>query len=197
MGWEENTISLLEKLRQHNDWSYVHSLRVRDYAVEIGIFMELSRAEMEILSATALLHDIGKLMVPVVILDKPGSLTQIEFQQIKEHIWAGYRILSERGYPAVICEAVRDHHERYDGKGYGGRTAISLPAKILCLADAYDAMKHSRPYRKAMTEWEVYQEIAVNSGKQFDPEVCKAALCSLFTGAKKKNKKDGRQDGIW
>ena len=88
----------------------------------------------------------------------------------------GYLLLKSMGYPSAVCEAVRDHHERYDGRGYGGRREVSIPAKILCAADSYDAMKFGRPYRERYTDEEIYQEMAVNSGKQFDPEVCAAAL---------------------
>lgn len=176
MDYEKMTKYQLMRLQKHSGWTYIHSIRVNRYAMKIGRFMGESPQELKELSIAARLHDIGKLAIPSDILDKPGSLSEEEYQLMKYHTIYGCLLLEFLGYPRTVCEAVRDHHEWYDGNGYAGKREIGIPAKILCVADSYDAMKFGRPYRKNFTDEEIYQEIAVNSGRQFDPEVCAAAL---------------------
>lgn len=178
MDDEKMTRYQLERLQKHSGWTYIHSIRVNRYAVKIGRFLGESPQALKELSIAARLHDIGKLAVPPDILDKPGSLSDEEYRLMKGHTVCGYLLLKCLGYPRTICEAVRDHHEWYDGNGYGGKegTRIGIPARILCVADSFDAMKFGRPYREPFTDEEIYQEMTVNSGKQFDPEICAAAL---------------------
>lgn len=176
MDYEKMTERQLERLKKHSDWTYRHSLRVMDHAMKIGRILGMGPQTLKELSMASRLHDIGKLAIPDSILDKSGGLSEEEYRLVKCHTVYGYLLLKSMGYPSAVCEAVRDHHERYDGRGYGGRREVSIPAKILCAADYYDAMKFGRPYRERYTDEEIYQEMAVNSGKQFDPEVCAAAL---------------------
>lgn len=176
MDYEKMTGYQLTRLQKHSGWTSIHSIRVNRYAMKPGHFLGESPQALRELSIAARLHDIGKLAIPSDILDKPGSLPEEEYQLVKNHTTYGYLLLEFLGYPQAVCEAVRDHHERYDRSGYGGKKEIGIPAKILCAADSYDAMKSGRPYRENFTDEEIYQEIAVNSGKQFDPEICAAAL---------------------
>ena len=176
MDYEKMTRYQLTRLQKHSGWTYIHSIRVNRYAMKLGRFLGESPQALRALSMAARLHDIGKLAIPPDILNKPGSLSEEEYGLMKSHTTYGYLLLEFLGYPRTVCEAVRDHHERYDGNGYGGKKEIGIPAKILCVADSYDAMKFGRPYRESFTDEEIYQEIAVNSGKQFDPEICAAAL---------------------
>ena len=178
MDYEKMTNYQLKRLKIHRDWTYRQSLRVMGYAMEIGHVLGVESNALEELSIAARLHDIGKLAIPAGVLDKSGELSEEEYQLVKCHTIYGYLLLKSKGYPQIICEAVRDHHEQYDGRGYGGKkgTGIGIAARILCVADSYDAMKFGRPYREPFTDEEIYQEMAVNSGKQFDPEICAAAL---------------------
>lgn len=176
MDYEKMTRYQLARLQKHSGWTYIHSFRVNRYAMKIGRLLGESPQALGELSMAARLHDIGKLAIPPSILDKPESLSDEEYKLMKSHTTYGYLLLEFLEYPRTVCEAVRDHHERYDGSGYGGKKEIGIPAKILCVADSYDAMKFGRPYREGFTDEEIYQEIAVNSGKQFDPEICAVAL---------------------
>lgn len=174
------TERLLKRLQKHSQWTYMHSIRVKDYSIKTGQYLGMRPQELELLAIAASLHDIGKMAVPVNILDKTTALTEKEYRLVKCHTIYGYLFLKSEGYPLAVCEAVRDHHERYDGKGYGEKEVIGISAKIICAVDAYDAMKFGRPYRDKMTMEEIYQDIAQNSGKQFEPDVCAAVLESLF-----------------
>jgi len=176
MNYEKMTKYQLARLQKHSGWTYIHSIRVNRYAMKIGRCMGESPQALKELSMAARLHDLGKLAIPSDILDKPGNLSEEEYQMVKGHTIYGYLLLKSLGYPQAVCEAVRDHHERYDGKGYGGKKEIGVPAKIICAADSFDAMKFARPYKEQFTDEEIYQEMAVNRGKQFDPAVCDAVL---------------------
>lgn len=173
---------LLERLRRHDSWSHAHSICVERYAERIGRQMGLEDRTIERLSMAARLHDVGKLLIPACVLDKPDTLTESEYQQVKQHAWYGYLLLTALGYPDDVCEAVRDHHEWPDGRGYGRTTMAGLSARIICVADSYDAMRHSRPYRKERDKEVIFRDMVGNMGRQFDPDVCRAAFKVLFQG---------------
>lgn len=154
-----------------------HVQRVRGLAVsiahELGIFGE----EMQAVETGALLHDIGKLAVPEYILTKPGKLTPEEFDKIKAHPETGERILQPVPFPFPVLPIVRSHHERWDGSGYpdGLRAeAIPLGARILAVADVYDALTTDRSYRRGWTPEEAVRYLDENAGKHFDPAVVHA-----------------------
>lgn len=180
MNEREKTEQLLKRLEKHSRWTYEHSIRVSGYAVDVGRCLGMEPQDLKLLWTAARLHDIGKMAIPADILDKTGSLTEEEYQSVKSHTIYGYLFLKLLGYPHIICETVKDHHERYDGRGYGAKKEIGMSAKIICAVDSYDAMKFTRPYKKRLMDGEIYQEIEKNSGKQFDPEVCLAVLRTLF-----------------
>ncbi|MBN2297864.1 MAG: HD domain-containing protein [Deltaproteobacteria bacterium] len=160
-------------------WTAGHSERVADIAVKIGIAMGLSVREAETLKKTGLLHDIGKIATPRALLDKPGRLTNEEFGIIQEHPGNGARILEPITPYREIIPGVLQHHERFDGKGYpdgiSGRE-IALHARILAVADTFDAMISNRPYREGMRFASVVRTIKQEAGHQFDPEVVDAFL---------------------
>ena len=136
--------------------------------------MGFSGDRLFILQMAALLHDIGKLNVPPSILDKPGRLSRKEFKKMKHHAVQGELILKTLSMPFSVCRSVRYRHERYNGRGYpdGLRgEEIPMEARILCVADTYDAMTADRPYRDAMHADTAYQWIKNLSGIHFDPEV--------------------------
>ena len=156
-----------------------HSRRVADFSEKIGRRLGLDDKACEQLHYTALLHDIGKIGVPDNILKKPGRLTDEEFDVIRQHTVAGGEILSNLTLLPGIAEGALYHHEKYNGSGYCNGLAgadIPLYARIIAVADAFDAMTSSRCYRKAMAMDTVLEEIEKGRGTQFDPELADLAL---------------------
>lgn len=151
-----------------------HSQRVAKYVAAIAERMGKSREEQQQFYDAALLHDVGKIHIPDAIINKPTRLTEEEFEYIKLHPVAGYCILRDIGENALIASAAKWHHERYDGKGYpNGLSGKNIPevARIVGVADAYDAMTSNRSYRQIMPQDEVRSEIENGRGRQFDPEI--------------------------
>jgi putative nucleotidyltransferase with HDIG domain len=162
-----------------SSWTAGHSERVADIALKIGKSLGLDSNSLINLQRAAFLHDIGKIGVPVAVLDKPGKLSHEEFNLIKAHPQIGRRILEPiKAYDEIIPMVV-EHHERFDGKGYPdgiGGSSISLGGRILAVADVYDALKSDRPYRNGMPFEQVIGIIKQEAGQQFDPVVVSAFL---------------------
>lgn len=159
-----------------------HSLRVAEYSREIARRAGLSPDEQDEIYMMGLLHDVGKIGVPDAIINKPARLTDDEYRVIKTHPLMGAKILNNiQDFPKLITGA-RWHHERYDGKGYPdgmiGRE-IPLEARIIAVADAYDAMSSRRSYRDVLPQETVRQEIEKGRGTQFDPELTEIALAMI------------------
>ncbi|TDB36899.1 MAG: HD-GYP domain-containing protein [Actinobacteria bacterium] len=151
-----------------------HSLGVTNWAHIIGVAAGLTTAEQATLERAGLLHDIGKIGVPESVLLKPSKLTDEEFAQIREHPEAGARILEAIPFLEDTVSVVRHHHERWDGSGYpDGLSGEQIPylARVLAVADAYDAMTTDRPYRQAMPAEAARRELFACAGSQFDPDV--------------------------
>ncbi|HYE11544.1 MAG TPA: HD domain-containing phosphohydrolase [Patescibacteria group bacterium] len=149
-----------------------HADRLKEMAIRLGEFMDLSEQRLLDLQLLAQFHDIGKVGIPDSILFKPSSLTDSEKAQMQRHCEIGFRIA--QGYPDLnnISDLILKHHERWDGKGYplGIREEdIPLECRILAIIDAYDAMTNDRPYRKAMYIGDALSELKRNAGTQFDP----------------------------
>lgn len=173
---ENMTKRYLDTLKHYDEWTYQHSIRVNRYSMKIGASLGLNEKMMDDLNTASLLHDIGKLAIPISILDKPGKLTEEEYAIIKQHARIGCLLLRLPGvYPKEICRAVRDHHERCDGQGYDNRMEFSLLAKIICVADSFDAMSEERPYKRARSKEEIKIDLEYNAGYQFDPHISKIA----------------------
>lgn len=135
--------------------------------------------ELDRIYYVALLHDCGKIGVPDNILGKPGRLTDEEFQVIKSHTVRGGDILDHFKSLEGVNEGALYHHERYDGKGYPkGLSGKDIPliARIICLADSFDAMNSNRVYRNKLTKEHIINEIESNKGRQFDPEIADVML---------------------
>ncbi|MBQ1832167.1 MAG: HD domain-containing protein, partial [Treponema sp.] len=131
-------------------------------------------------------HDIGKIGIPDEILNKPGKLTEEEYEIVKTHPYRGFEILKKVKTQKDLVEGAKFHHERFDGKGYPARLAgekIPIVARIISVADAFDAMSSTRPYRKKMSMDVIIQEIKDCTGSQFDPTVTKAFLDLYEEGA--------------
>ena len=127
----------------------------------------------------ALLHDVGKIAIPEGIIDKPGKLTPVEYEIIKSHTTRGYDILKTISVMPMLYIGARWHHERFDGNGYpDGKKGTEIPeiARIICVADCYDAMSSDRSYRKALPQETVRGEIENGLGTQFDPEIGRIML---------------------
>ena len=139
-----------------------HSQRVADYSLAIAKRMGKSEEEQKIIYNAALLHDVGKIRVPEEVINKPGKLTDEEFDQIRIHPVSGYHILKDIHDDARVAYGAKYHHERYDGKGYpNGLEGENIPeiARIIGVADAYDAMASNRSYRSALPQGVVRSEI--------------------------------------
>lgn len=165
-----------------------HSDRVSAYSLLIGEKLNLTPEEMKTLKIGALFHDIGKIGIPDGILLKTDKLTEDEYSEIKNHPSIGAHILSDASIFADIIPIVKHHHERYDGRGYPGKLAgndIPLLARIVAVADTFDAMTSKRSYRQALDFDYTRKEIEKCSGTQFDPVIAKAFLEILDTQKEK------------
>lgn len=159
-----------------------HSLRVAEYAREIARREGLSQKMQNDIYMMGLLHDVGKIGVPDAIINKPSRLTDDEYDVIKNHPVMGARILKNiKDFPALITGA-RWHHERYDGCGYPDGIEgenIPLEARIIAVADSYDAMSSRRSYRDALSQEVVRSEIEKGRGTQFDPGLTEIVLAMI------------------
>jgi len=172
-------LEILSKYLESTDrYTKGHSVRVSDLAMEIDIAMDLSRAEVENVRVAGLLHDIGKIEISGEILRKAAQLTTEEREILDEHTVKGAYLLTSVG--SVLKEVVPivvSHHRYFTdptGENQKEFTEVPLGARIIAVADAFDAMTSDRPYRKGMPPWEAMEEIVKNAGKQFDPEVVDA-----------------------
>lgn len=162
-----------------DEYTKGHSQRVADYSYAIARELGMSPEEAADLYNVALLHDIGKIGVPDAILNKTGRLTDEEFKIIKTHPEVGAEILKDIRLLPGLDIGARYHHERYDGKGYpAGFKGEEIPyiARIICIADSYDAMSSSRVYRKRLSDERILSEIKRCRGTQFDPEIADALI---------------------
>jgi diguanylate cyclase (GGDEF)-like protein len=170
-----------------------HVRRTQSYAVAIGEMLGVSESEINALRTGALLHDVGKLAVPDHILNKPGCLTVAEMEKAKIYPTVSASILEKVGFDSPVVPTVKYLHERWDGKGYPEGLKgeeIPLTARILSVADAYDTLRETRPYRQAISRDKARQMMRENAGKQFDPQIVKLLLVNLapleqtaFTGS--------------
>jgi putative nucleotidyltransferase with HDIG domain len=154
-----------------------HSSRVTVFAQAMARSLRLDKERVGVLRLAALLHDVGKLVVPSAVLLKRGPLTDEELGLMRRHPAAGARMLRSLGAPETILPLVLHHHERWDGEGYPtGRRGDDIPleARVLCIADSFDAMTSMRPYRASWTPDEALEELERCAGTQFDPELVTA-----------------------
>ncbi len=159
-----------------------HGRETATLCLAVGRRLQCSNEELRYLEYGALLHDIGKIGIPGAILSKPGPLTAEEFAMIREHPVIGERILAPVPFLQPVLPLVRHEHERYDGTGYPDGLKgedIPLGARIIFACDAYDAMSHDRPYRRALPRERVLAELREHAGTQFDPRVVDAVIAVL------------------
>lgn len=166
--------ALLNALRCKDDYTWGHSLRVAYFCVSVGKELNFSPAELYELEVSALFHDIGKIGVPDSVLKKPSRLTDDEFLEMKLHPSKSFEILHDFPIFHKISVNAKHHHERFDGRGYpDGLKAQEIPlyARIILIADTFDAMTSTRPYRKGLSFDIAFSELREFAGTQFDPEI--------------------------
>jgi putative nucleotidyltransferase with HDIG domain len=174
--------ALVATLDARDRYTAGHSAIVADYASRVAAAIGLPEKEQQLAHLAGLVHDVGKIGVPTSILDKPGPLTLEERRHMEEHSVIGERILAKVEAYGEIATIVRHHHERVDGFGYpDGLTGEEIPliSRIICAADAYNAMTSDRPYRDAMPDSVARRRLLEAAGSQFDADVVDALLETL------------------
>jgi len=170
--------ALVAAVEAKDPYTRWHSTNVAKYAVAIARDIGMSPSQLEEIHIAAILHDVGKIGISELIISKPARLSREEYDIMKDHPSHGIRILEPIGFSPTIINAIYQHHERYDGKGYPKGLAgedISLAARILNVADTIDAMISERPYRGTISSQEVLLELDKESGGQFDPRIMESA----------------------
>ncbi|MBO4637834.1 MAG: HD domain-containing protein [Clostridiales bacterium] len=174
--FEQTATALVNAIDAKDKYSHGHSMRVAEYSRKIARTMGKNEEECDKIYYAALLHDVGKIGIKNDIINKNGKLTSEEYEVIKQHPVLGDQILSGISEYPYLSIGARYHHERYDGKGYPDKLKgedIPEIARIIAVADAYDAMTSTRSYRKTLPQPLVREEIVKNAGTQFDPKVAK------------------------
>lgn len=171
--------ALVKTIDAKDRYTNGHSLRVAEYSREIARRMNMTEKEQETVYYSGLLHDVGKIRIPASVINKAGKLTDEEYEKIKIHPVTSYHIIKDIFDDAQVRNGAKFHHERYDGKGYpNGLKGDNIPkiARIIGVADAYDAMASNRSYRKYLPQDVVRSEIEKCKGTQFDPEIADIML---------------------
>lgn len=177
--FKETALALAATIERRDPYTAGHQRRVSQLAGAIARKMGLPPENISGLQIAAVVHDIGKIIVPADILNKPGSLTRIEFSLIKQHARAGSDILQTIEFPWPVARIILQHHERINGSGYPsglhGKDLL-LEAKIIAVSDVAEAMASHRPYRPSLGTAKALEEISRNSGILYDPDVAKACV---------------------
>ncbi len=178
-------IAILSATHGYRDpFTVQHQDRVATLAVAIGTRLGLGAQRLEVLRLAAIVHDIGKIAVPAEILGKPGALSDTEYALVKAHCVIGYGILQNLPTPLPIAEIAYQHHERLDGSGYPrglSGECILLEARILSVADVYDAMTSNRAYRPGMPADFVLDRLHAMAGRLLDPDAVEACQNCILT----------------
>jgi HD-GYP domain-containing protein (c-di-GMP phosphodiesterase class II) len=170
---------LTEAVEGSHPWTRGHARRVAGLALSVAERLEWGEARLRAVRAGSLLHDVGKLLLPTELLGKPGALTAAEFDEVCTHPAAGARLIVGTPEARDALGCVLYHHERWDGLGYPARldgSLIPIEARLVGLADAFDAMTSTRPYRAALTADAALAELMHCAGTQFDPLLTEACV---------------------
>lgn len=177
--------AITNSIEARDPYTRGHSERVARYAKAIAEELGWDKNEMELIDWGGMLHDVGKIGIPDSILNKPGKLTDEEYNHIKLHPSIGAQIVQDISFLKSAIPYILEHHERFDSKGYPGGVVgknISVQGRVLAVADAFDAMTSDRPYRKGLKAEDALDEISRNKGTQFDPEVARAFEKAWMSG---------------
>jgi len=179
-----NTMKLLASVIDAKDtYTEDHSESVMELALGVARTLHVSEKTRTIVKYASLLHDIGKIEIDISILRKPAPLTREEWSEMRSHPKSGAEIIKKAGFLDDLVPAILYHHVKYSGGGYPvtakKREAIPIEARILAVADAYEAMTSDRPYRRHLSEEQAIAELKRCSGDQFDPKVVKALIKHL------------------
>lgn len=174
-----HVFDMLHCIRDYDDLTYVHSINVSLICNTIGIWLNMSKEDLDTLTLAGLLHDVGKLLLPPGLIDKPDKLTDEEFILIKTHTTKGYQALKDQNIDKRVKYAALMHHERCDGSGYPNgftRHNIDSFAKIVAIADVYDAMTSTRVYRGPLCPFEIIALFEAEGYQKYDPQYLLAFL---------------------
>lgn len=194
-GRRERLVSLAKILEEKDPYTMGHSTRVADYAVAIGRGMGLEGKRLKDLGMAAVSHDLGKIFVPIEIIDKPGQLNADEWAAIKQHPVDSQRLFMKLLPVPGMGSVIRHHHERWDGQGYpDGLAGDSIPmdSRIIAVADTFDALTSSRSYRAAVPVAPALEILRESAGTQLDPSVVSAALKVLTISGVRKERGKGK-----
>lgn len=178
-NYEETIISFVKMIEQRDTYTAGHTTRVAKYSQLIAQKMDLDSGDIHKLVKASILHDIGKISTPDAVLLKPGTLNELEYKMIKEHVSVGYEMLKGIKIYADLAEIMLHHHERYDGSGYPSglkKDEIPLLSAIMSVADTFDAMTSTRIYKKSKSVKEALAELDSLKGTQFNPKVVDVAI---------------------
>ena len=182
--------AIICSLEEKDSYTHGHSIRVAEYSQLLAAEINLSELEIKEVELSALFHDIGKIGIPDNVLLKPARLTRAEFEIMKSHPVRSAKILERISGMRNLIPGIKYHHERFDGLGYPeGLKAQDIPlyARIILIADTYDAMTSTRPYRLALDKEVAFEELRRCAGTQFDPQLVDAFIRAM--GAREKGEK--------
>ena len=176
MSGQTNTYALMDilsNIRYFDDATYAHSLNVALLANILGRWLHYDEEQLKLLTVAGLLHDIGKVLIPIEIIQKPGRLTKEEFDVIKQHPYKGYRLLQEKNVDERIAQVALMHHEKCDGSGYpiglhGDK--INELAKLITIVDIYEAMTANRCYHEGICPFDVIRMYEDDGYRRYDPK---------------------------
>jgi putative nucleotidyltransferase with HDIG domain len=177
-------LDMIHSMRKYDDLTYVHSLNVALIASVLGRWLGIKDEDEKNLFVAGMLHDIGKVKIPKEILTKPGKLTDNEYSIMKKHVNLGYEILRDQNIIQEAKEACLLHHERYDGTGYPfGLVGNKIPyvARVMAVADVYDAMTANRVYRKAICPFQVVEMMHADTFSKYDPAIALSFLKNIVS----------------
>jgi len=178
--------SLQNAMEEKDYYTAGHTVRVTDYAVLLGKALDLSEDDLLVLRRASQFHDVGKLVIDLSCIQKPGKLSPEEWELIKKHPEVGANIIQPLGFMERERDIIRHHHERLDGRGYPdglGEDELDQLTRILILADSYDAMTSRRNYRRNLSKIEAVAELRRCAGSQFDPEQVETFAALILTSS--------------
>ncbi|HKI55296.1 MAG TPA: HD domain-containing phosphohydrolase [Anaerolineales bacterium] len=170
----DDIVNLVEVLSSRRDPYDHHGPRVREMTERMALALDMSANESQLMMIGASLHDIGKFLVPDDVLNVPRRLTKNEMALVKVHPLEGWKMINELDYDPIVQDIILHHHENFDGSGYPDRLKgeeITIHARIVAIADRFDAMSSRRPYRQGLSIAEIKRQMENESGWAFDPQI--------------------------